>query len=32
MSYPSDAVDVFTPLRQVVSRFIDDGPVNADWW
>jgi HSP20 family protein len=32
MSTPSDAVDVFTPLRQVVSRFIDDGPVSADWW
>ena len=32
MSSPSDAVDVFTPLRQVVSRFIDDGPVSADWW
>ena len=32
MSSPSDAVDVFTPLRQVVSRFIDDGPVSVDWW
>ena len=32
MSNSSDAVDVFTPLRQVVSRFIDDGPVGADWW
>jgi HSP20 family protein len=32
MSHPTDAVDVFTPLRQAVSRFIDDGPVGADWW
>jgi HSP20 family protein len=32
MSNSSDAVDVFTPLRQVVSRFIDDGPVSVDWW
>ena len=31
MSHPTDTVDVFTPLRQAVSRFIDDGPVNADW-
>jgi HSP20 family molecular chaperone IbpA len=31
MSHPTDTVDVFTPLRQAVSRFIDDGPVNTDW-
>ena len=31
MSHPTDTVDMFTPLRQAVSRFIDDGPVNADW-
>jgi HSP20 family protein len=31
MSHPTDTVDVFTPLRQAVSRFIDDGAVNADW-
>ena len=32
MSHPTDTVDVFTPLRQAVSRFIDDGTrLNTDW-
>jgi HSP20 family protein len=31
MSQQTETLDVFTPLRQAVSRFIDDGPVNADW-